>query len=430
MVGTMTETATFPKLSLVEQHLDAPRLDDPIRTLADKLAAFDFRDKVRPGARIAVTAGSRGIAEIVPVTREVVGHLRTLGAEPFIVPAMGSHGGATADGQIEVLRALGITEESVGAPIRSSMEVVQLGTTDEGIPVYWDKITAESDGVVVINRVKPHTEFNGELESGIFKMMVIGLGKHRGAASAHSYTVPLSYRTVIPSCGRFILQRANVLAGVAIVENAYHQIAELDVLAPTDLETQEKALLARARDLMARLPFDDLDVLVVDEIGKDISGTGLDTNVIGRLMFIGEPEPESPKIRRIVVRDLTAETLGSALGIGLADFVTKRAADKVDRRVTNINALTAVTPEKARIPLTCETDREAIELALANCGPITAETARLVRIRNTLHLKHLLVSEALLPEARSHPRLTIVDDLGPLTFDASGTLPGFPAKQK
>ncbi|HEX2171714.1 MAG TPA: lactate racemase domain-containing protein, partial [Dehalococcoidia bacterium] len=339
----------------------------------------------------------------------------------------GSHGGATAEGQVEVLDALGVTEESVEAPIRSSMEVVQLGTTDEGIPVYWDKIAAEADGVIVLNRVKPHTEFNGDLESGIFKMIVIGLGKHRGAATAHQYTVPLSYRTVIPSCGRLILEKANVLAGVAVVENAYHQIAEVAVLAPGEIEAREKALLVRARDLMARLPFEDLDVLVVDEIGKDISGTGMDTNVIGRLMFIGEPEPESPRIKRIVVRDLTAETLGSALGIGLADFVTRRAAEKVDRRVTNINALTAVSPEKARIPLTTETDREAIELALANSGPVTAKTARLVRIQNTLHLKHLIVSEALVPSARSDPRLTILEEIGPMSFDGTGTLPAFPA---
>ena len=412
----------FPAMCRVRQVFDVPQLENVEETLRSELEAIQAAGRIRAGARIAVTAGSRGIHDIVPILRQAVAFLKAQGADPFLIPAMGSHGGGTAPGQIAILESLGITESTVGVPIQASMEVVEIGRSKLGLPVFVDKQAAQADGIVVINRVKAHTEFEGAVESGLMKMMVIGMGKHRGCQEVHKQTVNFGYGNIIPETGRVILAKLPVLFGVAIVENTYDRTAFIRALPPERFEETESALLVTAKRLMARLPFDRLDVLVVDEMGKNVSGTGMDTNVIGRIMFVAEPEPESPKILRIVVLDLTPEAHGNAIGIGLADYTTRRLADKVDAHATAINAIAASVPEKSRIPIALETDRLAVEAALNTIGVVEPEAARLVHIRNTLELGELDVSHALLEEVRNNPTLEIVGDRGLLSFDDQGHL--------
>jgi hypothetical protein len=302
------------------------------------------------------------------------------------------------------------------------MDTVQIGETPEGIPVLVDKIAAGADGIVVVNRIKAHTEYTGPVESGWMKMLTIGLGKHQGALMAHRNAVQLTYRVAIVSVAREIIHKSPLLFGLGVIENAYDQTAEVVAAWPQDFEESEKAMLKRAKDLMPRLPFQQLDILIVDEIGKEISGAGMDPNIIGRRMVFGEAEPTSPVITRIVLRDLTEKTYGSGIGIGLADFVTQRLVDKLDHRPTYINCLTAMTPEKARIPMTGQTDREAIEWAFLTIGAVEPSRARVVRIKNTLHLERFYASEALLPEIQANSKLKIVGGFAPMSFDEAGTI--------
>ena len=335
---------------------------------------------------------------------------------------MGSHGGATAEGQRHILQALGITEESVACPIFSQMDVVELGHTAEGIPVYIDKVAAAADGIVVVNRVKPHTEYKGEVESGLMKMLTIGLGKHKGGYTAHSYAVQLGYQTAITSVARMIIEKAPILFGLAVVENAYDETAIVSAVEPAMFERTDRTLLVAAKDFLPRLPFKKLDVLVVNEMGKEISGTGIDTNIIGRVMFVGGPEPEWPKITRIVVLDLTDKTCGSAIGVGLADFVTRRLVDKIDYQATYVNCFTAMTPEKGRIPVVGETDKEAIEWAFQTIGAVAPEDARVVKTVNTLHLDRLFISSALVKELQQESEWVISARSQPLSFNDAGEL--------
>ncbi len=412
----------FPEMVLVEQDIPTPRIGDVPGAIRAELARLGVAGKVKPGMRVAITAGSRGITGIPMILATVVAELRRLGADPFLAPCMGSHGGATAEGQTAVLRSLGVTEEAVGCPIRSSMETVQIGQTVEGIPVLIDRFAAEADGIVVVGRIKAHTEYSGPVESGWMKMLTIGLGKHQGALMAHRNAVQLTYRTAIVSVAREIIRRAPLLFGLAVVENAYDQTAEVVAAWPQDFERSEITLLQRAKDLMPRLPFDRLDILIIDEMGKEISGAGLDPNVIGRRMVYGEAEPPGPAIIRIVVRDLTEKTAGSAVGVGLADFVTRRLVDKLDPRPTYINCLTAMTPEKGRIPMTADTDREAIEWAFLTIGSIPPTEARVMRIKNTLHPERFYASRSLLAEMEANPRLRLAGPWARMAFDDSGGL--------
>jgi hypothetical protein len=336
---------------------------------------------------------------------------------------MGSHGGATAEGQREVLTTYGITAERLGVPICATMEVVEVGRTPRGIPVLVGKIAAEADWVAVINRIKPHTEFSGEIESGLLKMLAIGFGNHRGALNTHQYAVKYSYRVAIPEIGTALLNRLPVLFGLGILENAYDQTARVVAIPPEHFVAAEKDLLKEARALMARLPVEFLHLLIVDEMGKDISGSGMDTNVIGRVMVIGEPEPESPKILRIYVRDLSEKTYGNAIGIGLADFCSQRLAAKVDPLPTQINCVTAMTPEKARLPIALPTDREAIATALTTVGPIEPWEARVIRIKNTLEMEEVQVSEALMDELKGRSEISFMGGLEEMGFDNEGNLP-------
>ena len=373
--------------------------DDSIADLegavASELAAFEPRSRRRlDGSRVAVAVGSRGIAGIDRIVAAVVGWLKAKGASPFIIPAMGSHGGATAEGQAELLRGYGVEERTVGAPVVSSLEVVELPSDGLGNRLFMDAHAAAADGTIIINRVKPHTDFHGSVESGLMKMCVLGLGKHRAALEMHSFGVDGLRSRIVPSALR-VLERGNVLLGLAVVENALDRTSLVRALTPDEIPREEPGLLRLAASGMARLPLDELDVLVVDEIGKDVSGTGLDTNVIGRIRIPGEPEPTSPRIARIVVLGLTEATHGNAIGIGLADVTTRDLYERIDFASTYENVLTSTFLARGMLPLMARSPREAVEWAIRSCGRrASGEGLRLARIRSTLHLGELWVTDA------------------------------------
>ena len=412
----------YPEMYRIRQVFDAPRVGNLEETLNRALASIRAVDLIKPGARIALTAGSRGVAHIDQILKYLAQAVRQKGAHPFLIPSMGSHGGGTSEGQVEVLKSLGITEETTGAPILSSMEVVEIGRSRFGFPVMVSKPAAEADGIIVVNRIKPHTEFEGPIESGLMKMMAIGMGKHRGCFEVHKQAVQYGYRDVIPEIGGVILSKLPILFGLGIVENIYDETAVIRAVLPSRFAEEEKELLSLAKKLMARLPFEKIDVLIVDQMGKNISGTGIDTNVIGRIMFIGEREPEKPKITRIVVLDLTEASHGNAVGIGLADYTTQRLLKKMDLAAIATNAITAMTPEKGRIPIALPTDQAAVDAALDTIGSIPPQEARILHIKNTLELGEMEVSKAFLPEMKGRADLEVRKQLGPLGFDETGNI--------
>jgi hypothetical protein len=400
----------------VRQQFPRPRIDRVAEAVTDELRASGV--KVRPGERIAVAVGSRGMADLPVLVSQTVAWIKVQGGVPFIVPAMGSHGGATAEGQAAVLARYGITEESVGAPVRSSMDVVELPRGESDTPVYFDRLASESDGTILINRIKPHTSFHGRYESGLMKMMAVGLGKHAQALAIHALGVE-GLREVMPEVGRQILNHANVRLGLGTVENAYEEIMLVRALPAADIPGEEPLLLEVSRRNMPRLPVGNVDVLVVDEMGKNISGLGMDPNIIGRLKIRGQPEPEWPDIRMIVIRDLTTETDGNAAGMGLADIITRRAYDKIDFQSTYANVLTTGFLERAKVPIVAATDREAVELACRSAGVRGEQDVRLIRIRNTLRLDELQVSAAVLEEIKDHAGVTLLGEITPV-WDRNG----------
>ena len=412
----------FPKIFKIHQKIDTPCLEQVEKRVHELLDQFELSKKVKKGERIGLTAGSRGIKDKPRVLKTIVDRLRDLGTSPFIVPCMGSHGGATDEGQIEMLEGLGITEKSVGAPIISSMDVEEIGRTRFGTPVLISRDILKADRIVVVNRIKPHTDFRGEIESGLVKMMVIGMGKHQGALMVHRLTIKHGFPAVIGEVGSILLRRLPILCGVGMIENQYGKTASVDLLRPEELVEKEKALLKRARRLTPSLPFDQMDILVVDEIGKNISGTGMDTNVIGRRLFIGGPKPRRPKITRIFVRDVTEESHGNPFGIGMADFTTRRLFDKIDYSPMAVNCVTGMGPENGRVPIFFERDRDALSAAHDNSGVLHPQDLRILWIKNTLELEYLYASQALLREARSKPRLEILGDPSEIPFDQNGNL--------
>jgi hypothetical protein len=409
----------LPRMVRVRQKFARPRLTDIPAGVRDALERA--RTSIKPGDVVAVGAGSRGIANIATIVRATVDWLRARGARPFVFPAMGSHGGGTAEGQLEILEHYGITPASMGCEIRASMDVIQVGEA-LGLPVWLDRRASEADWIGVVNRVKPHTDFKGSIESGLFKMMTIGLGKWHGATQYHRMNVTHTYETVITAVGREVLGRARIGFGLGIVENGYDETARVEAFNAEDLEAGERRLLKEARDAMARLPFSPIDVLVVEEIGKNISGSGMDTNVIGRPSNPHEPFPADPKILWIAALDLTEDSGGNATGIGNADFTTRRLADKIDWKKTAINCLTACAPNGAKLPLTFDSDREAIESALGCIGLTAGEDARVIRIKNTLMIGEIDCSEAYLPLIAARPDLEIIGAPTALAFDAAGQL--------
>ena len=415
----------LPKMAKAEQLFNQPEITDIAAKIREELEKKKLKTRVKKGQRIAVTAGSRGIANIPLILKTVVAELKATGAKPFIIPAMGSHGGATPEGQIEVLHSLGVTEESVGAPIESSMEVRVIGALPDGVEVYLSRIALESAGIFVVGRIKPHTDFKGEIESGLLKMMAIGLGNQKGAEMIHWHRYD-GYHRILPEAGKLIAQKTNIVMGLALLENAHHGTAEIHALYPEEFYEAEKQLLEKAKDLLPRLPFKEIDVLAVEEIGKNISGVGMDTNVTGKFWMPGEHDQRAPDIKKMAVLDLTEETHGNAIGIGLADVTTRRAFDKIDYHQTYVNCLTQGSGETGKIPPYLANDRDAIATAIRISGPIPPREARVIRIKNTQELDTIYISEALVRELQNNPelqkRLKIVDELKEMQFDVLGYL--------
>ena len=419
------DTFAFPKLMNVEQRFCASPPLDIASTIASEFRRTGLLSKLAPGSRIAVGVGSRGITDLKQVVASVLQHLRSAGMQPFLVPAMGSHGGATLEGQTEVLANYGITSSALDVPIHASMEVEQLGVTPDQTPVFFSSEALRADAVVVINRVKPHTDFAGTLGSGILKMLAIGFGKRAGASACHAAASRLGHEHVIRSAARVILSRVPVLCGVAILEDHAHNIARLEFLLPDEIERREADLVREARDLMPSLPFREIDLLIVDQIGKDISGSGLDPNVTGRSVQGGSFSPPgypATTVRRIYIRGLTETTHGNALGLGLADFTRSDLLSKIDFRTSYINALTALTPGIVKVPIHFPTDREVIQTALESAAVPRLEQPRVVRITDTLHLRYVQVSSAYAEQLGGRPDLCQLSPPLEMPFDSSGNL--------
>jgi hypothetical protein len=414
----------YPHLVRIRQHFERPQVREVPAGVAAALEPLDLGQRIRPGQSVALTAGSRGIANIPVILKATADFLKKLGARPFLVPTMGSHGGGTAEGQRAILESYGITESFVGVPLRASMEVVQVGTTAEGYPVFLDRHASQADHIGVVARVKPHTGYHGPIESGLLKMMLIGLGKHTGALHYHRILLEHPYDNVVRSITRTLRQQAPIAFGLGIVENAYDETALLEGVRPGEFEPREEQLLVKARALLGRLPWANADLLIVDEIGKDISGSGMDTNVVGRKRaFRTQAAPPGlPNMRLIFVRGLSEHTHGNAAGLGLADFTTTPLVRSMNYRATVINCLTAGYPEGAFIPVHFETDREVIEAALAIVGLRSPEEARVLHIRNTLVLEELDASGACLSEP-SQTSFSVLGQPRPMEFDEKGNLP-------
>ena len=415
----------LPRMVEVRQRIHSPKLDDPVAETRRELERAGLRDKIRPGCSIGITAGSRGIANIAEILRTVVEEVKKAGSDPFILPSMGSHGGSTPEGQLNVLKALGITSETVCAPIHSSMEVEEVGKLGNGSPVYIDRKALEVDGIIVVGRIKPHTDFKDKIESGLMKMMVIGLGKQKGAEMIHHYKRE-GYHELLPEAARLIMAKAPIILGLALVENAHHETAIVKAIQPVDIEIEEMALLEKAKSLLARIPFKELDVLVVEEMGKEISGTGMDTNVTGRFWIPGEKDSLAPTIASIVVLDLSDATHGNAIGIGLADLTTQRLVSKIDYQSTFVNSLTTCFPITAKTPIFLPNDRDAITMAVQISGLSNLEEARIVRIKNTQELDRIWISESILrtvkADAELQERLEIASEPREMQFDVLGNL--------
>jgi hypothetical protein len=409
----------IPAMIKIRQKFDATKLENPIETLRQELQKPGNVDRILPGQSVAVAVGSRGIAHIAEITKATIDAIRDAGAHPFIVPCMGSHGGATAEGQTEVLSHFGITEELMGVPIRSSMEVIELAKLPNGLPIYVDRIASEADAIVVINRVKPHTAFRGKVESGILKMIAIGLGKQKGAEACHQLGFKYMAENV-PAMAKVMIEHLPIVFGVALVENAYDETCLVEVLPIEIVEVREPELLEEAKARLPRILFSQLDVLVIDYIGKNISGDGMDPNVTGRY-----PTPYAvggPDVSKMVVLDLTHETKGNANGVGTADFTTRRLVDKMDLDATYANGLTSTVCAPTKIATTLANQEDTIKAAIKTCNVLDYTTCRLVRIQDTLHLGEIEISTTLLEEAKQQADIEILSDSYMWSFNEEGDL--------
>jgi hypothetical protein len=419
-------TPQFPKIFRVRQTFPSPSVEDVPGEVHKQLARLDLGKRVRPGQSVAITAGSRGIANIAAILRAAVEHFKGLGARPFIVPAMGSHGGGTAEGQRRLIESYGITEEFLGCPIRSGMETVVVGRAAEGFPVHFDRQAFEADHVLVCGRVKPHTIFAGQIESGLLKMLLIGLGKCEGARIYHRAVQDYSFDQIVRSVAGEVLKQCHILAGLAIVENALDQTALVEAIEPAALESRERELLVLAREWLPRLPFPEVDVLVIDRIGKDISGAGLDPNVVGRKFNEHKAvEGELPKVKRICLRGLTPQTHGNAFGMGVAEFCRSQLLRQTVFAATRLNGLVSGHIAAVMQPLDFETDREMLAAALGTIGLVEPQEAKLLRIANTLELAEVECSAAYFDEARQRPDLEVLTEPRPMPLDDAGNLPDF-----
>jgi hypothetical protein len=411
----------FPRLLLVSQSFPDRRLADVPAEARRALAGSGFAARLQPGARVAIGVGSRGIHDIFVIVREVVAYWKENGMRPFLFPAMGSHGAATAEGQKDVLAHYGITESSVGCPIVSHLDVVSLGRGPEGIEAFMDRTAHEADGVMLVGRVKWHTDFAGKIESGLFKMMAIGLGKFAGARHYHTHAYRMGLEAMIRSVGRQVLASGKILGGLAILEDAHHHTARLDAVPVEEMEQREERNLALVKSWMARVPV-SADILILDEIGKNISGAGLDTKVANRGVN-GEynPWPDTPRFERLFVRDLSDLTYNAGVGMGMADVVTDRLVNRIDWAPTWINSLTANTPAAIRTPIHFPTDRECLERISPTVGRLDLSDVSYAWIRNTMELGRLLFSENLRPALEADPALRIEEAID-FPFGADGNL--------
>ncbi|MFO0909322.1 MAG: lactate racemase domain-containing protein [Isosphaeraceae bacterium] len=409
---------SFPPIAGVHQRFDGqPEVEDVPAAVADVIRHSQLVTRVPRGGRVAITVGSRGINGIGPITASAVSALRSLGLQPFVVAAMGSHGGGTAEGQRALLAELGVTEATVGCPVRCEMTTVVLGTNSFGLPIHFDQNAFDADGILVLNRIKPHTSFTGQYESGLLKMLAIGLGKRQGAAQVHKLGLP-GLKKMLPEVGEFLLKRTPVALGVALVENAREHTARVVGVEPEEFLAEEPRLLDEARQLMARLPFDQIDILIVGELGKNYSGTGLDPNVIGRQRVETMPDLPRPVVTRLAVLDLSDETRGNALGIGLADLTTARVVARIDPTPMRVNSMTSNFLTRARVPLHLPTDRDVVAACFDTCWRVDPSEARVVVIPNTLELTKLWVTAPLTREVEEHPGLSFATGPEPWPFDA------------
>lgn len=414
---------SFPRMIRIRQKFDARRIADVPAEVALQLAMLNLGNKVKPGQTVAITAGSRGIAHIDQIIRTAVDHVKSLGGVPFIVPAMGSHGGGTAEGQTQILEHYGITPEKMGCELRASMETIIVDRTPQGIPVHFDKHASQADHVLIVGRIKPHTGFVGDVESGLHKMMLIGLGKHEGAKIYHRAIADYSFMEIITAVADSVIKKCRVVGGIGIVENAYDETALIEAVPPEKFLERETQLLKLAIQWLPRLPFPYCDLLIIDKIGKNISGTGMDTNVIGRKYNDhAATDRDTVRCKRIFVRGLTYETHGNATGIGIAEFINQRTADAIDRRITAINCITGLHPTAAMIPVAFDTDREVVTNALHTCGLVEPPNSKVIQIPNTLHLAEVLVSEAYLPQFAERADLEQLSEPEPMAFDAHDDL--------
>jgi len=419
-VNALIYNENIPKMITVKQKFENAYIKDPVSVLRASLNRQELKHVIKPGMSIAVTAGSRGIDNIALIIKETIRFIQEKKGKPFIIPAMGSHGGAVAEGQVAILKSFGITEETMGCPIRASMDVDILDVLEDGTPVYIDRFAHEADGIVVINRIKPHTGFRGRYESGLFKMMTVGLGKQKGAETTHNRGRKKMGET-IELCGNVHLEKANILFGVATIENAFDRTYKLLALTKDEIRDKEPDYLIEARRLLPSILLENLDVLVIDFMGKNISGTGMDTNITKSYTH-GYGISREGRAKKIVVLDLTEESHGSAVGVGSADTVTHRLFKKMNFRTTYPNLLTTGGTDSAKIPMVLDNQKLAIQAAIKTAIGADRENIRMVRIRDTLHISEIQISEALLEEAKNHPSIEIIGNPEGLCFDAQGNL--------
>ncbi|MDK2903769.1 MAG: hypothetical protein PWQ93_1688 [Clostridiales bacterium] len=418
-IDEILEPIHIPPFYKVTQHFPRPVLSDLEYAISDELKKPGTIERILPGQRIAIAVGSRGIANLPTIVKVIVQHVKQAGAYPFIVPAMGSHGGATGPGQQKVLEGLGITETSIGAPIISDMDVVEIARSEYGHPVYIDKNAFNSDGIIIINRIKPHTAFRGIYESGLMKMITIGLGKQKGAETCHA----LGFKYMaqfMPAIAKAALSAANILFGLAVLENAYDETYKIMAIPAEIISDAEPQLLDEAKAHMPRIMFDPIDVLIIDEIGKNISGDGMDPNITGRY-----PTPYAsggPSVSKMVILDLTDATHGNANGLGTGDITTRRVYEKIDWEQTYPNALTSTVTNPVKLPMVLKNDRQAIQAAIKTCNAPVLENVRIVRIKNTLKLGEISISQALLDEALSNSDIDIISGPFMLPFDSNQNL--------
>jgi len=419
-IAALLQSIPIPRVVKIRQTFDRPIIADVEAVLHDRLRHSCVLEAIQPKTSIAVGIGSRGISNQPQIVRALIDQLKDRGASPFIFPAMGSHGGATAAGQQALLARMGITEQAMGAPVRATMDVVSMGTAENGLTAWFDAYAAAADGIVLVNRIKPHVSFRGRYESGLMKMVAIGLGNQKGAEACHQLGMERMLDNLV-AVGRRALSTGKILFGVALLENAYHETCRIEAIPAHRIEEEEIALQAEAKRLEPRILFKRLDVLIIDEIGKNISGTGFDNNVVGRY-HLPHMTSDGPFITRIAGLDITEASHGNGNGLGILDFTTLRAYRKFDFEETYPNSLTSTVPASAKIPMVLKTDRLAIQAAIKTCNIADFRNVRLGRIQNTLEAHRMEISENLITEARANPKMEIRSDAYEWEFNSEGNL--------